>query len=410
MKTFVERCAGIDVGKKFVLVCVLVGQPGEQAQAEVRKYGTTTQDLQQLKTWLTENGCTAAVMESTGTYWKPVLNILESSVAILLANARHVKNVPGRKTDVLDCQWLAELLRHGLVRGSFIPPRDIRDLRDLTRRRRQLIGVTTAEKNRIQKILEDANVKLGSVLTDVFGASGTAMLRVLTDGDSDVEHVAELARCSLRKKIPQIRQALTGAVLTDHHRFLLRQSLNHIDYVQHQIGEINNEITERIKPYRVQFELLLSMPGIRRDAATAILAEIGPDMRQFPSASHLASWAGLCPANKESAGKHRVGKTRKGNQWLGATLNQCAWAASVRKNCYLGDRYRRIAARRGKKRAIVATAHALLVIAYHVLTTNLPYQERGFGAYSPEERERRIKYHLRRLSELRASQKEVPSQ
>lgn len=400
MKTFVERCAGIDVGKKFVLVCVLVGSPGEKVRSDVRKYGTTTLELQQLKAWLVENGCTQAVMESTGTYWKPVLNILESDIAILLANARHVKNVPGRKSDVLDCQWLAELLRHGLVRGSFIPPRDIRDLRDLTRRRRQLIGAVTAEKNRIQKVLEDANVKIASVLSDVFGVSGRAMLRALTEEDIDVERIADLARHTLRKKIPQIRQTLTGAVLTDHHRFLLRQSLDHIDYVRQQIAEINKELLVRIKPYQAQFDLLLTMPGIREDAAASILAEIGPDMRQFPSAAHLASWAGLCPANNESAGKHRAGKPRKGNQWLGATLNQCAWAASVRKNCYLGDRFRRIAARRGKKRAIVATAHTLLVIAYHVLLTRLPYQERGFAGYSPQERERRIKYHLRRLSAL----------
>jgi len=408
MKTFVERCAGIDVGKKFVLVCVLVGSPGEKVRSEVRKYGTTTPDLQLLKQWLDENGCTQAVMESTGTYWKPVLNVLESTIAILLANARHVKNVPGRKSDVLDCQWLAELLRHGLIRGSFIPPRDIRNLRDLTRRRRQLIGAATAEKNRIQKVLEDANIKLGSVLSDVFGASGRAMLRALTEGSSDLERIAQMARCTLRKKIPQIVQALTGGILTEHHRFMLRQALTHIEYIQQQIAELNDELTQRIKPYQEQFDLLLTMPGIREDAAASILAEIGPDMRQFPSASHLASWAGLCPANNESAGKHRAGKPRKGNQWLGATLNQCAWATSVKKGCYLGDRYRRIAARRGKKRAIVATAHTLLVIVYHVLSTHQPYQERGFAGYSQEERERRIKYHLRRLTSLGAADMSLP--
>jgi transposase len=409
MKTLVERCAGIDVGKKFVLVCVLTGGPGEKVRSEVRKYGTTTQELKNLREWLAENGCTQAVMESTGTYWKPVLNILESALAIVLANARHVKNVPGRKTDVLDCQWLAQLLRHGLIRGSFIPPRDIRNLRDLTRRRRQLIGAATAEKNRIQKVLEDANVKLGSVLSDVFGASGRAMLRLLIDGSTDVDRIANLARCTLRKKIPEIRAAMTDALVTEHHRFLLQQSLNHIDYLRQQMADIDTQLAEGLKPYRKQFELLLSMPGIRQDAAASILAEIGCDMRQFPSAAHLASWAGLCPANNETAGKHRAAKPRKGNAWLGATLNQCAWAASVKKGCYLGDRYRRIAARRGRKRAIVATAHALLVIIYHLLSTNQPYQERGVNGYSAEERQRRIRYHLRRLSALGACRQDAIS-
>lgn len=400
MKTLVERCAGIDVGKKFVMVCVLTGGPGEKAQSEVRKYGTTTLELESLRQWLTETGCTQAVMESTGTYWKPLLNVLESGLSILLANARHVKNVPGRKSDVSDCQWLAQLLRHGLIRGSFIPPRDIRNLRDLTRRRRQLISAATAEKNRIQKVLEDANIKLGTVLGDMFGASGRAMLAALVNGEANPEAIAELARCVLRKKIPQIRLALTGAVLTQHHRFLLRQALHHIDYLRMQMAELDAQIDEGLRPYQVQFELLQTMPGIRHDAAASILAEIGPDMRQFPTAAHLASWAGLCPANNESAGKHKAGKPRKGNLWLCATLNQCAWAASVKKGCYLGDRYRRIAARRGKKRAIVATAHTQLVIIHHLLSTGQPYQEPGLAGYSAQERERRIRYHLRRLSAL----------
>jgi transposase len=400
MKTLVERCAGIDVGKKFVLVCVLTGGAGETVQSDVRKYGTNTTELLGLKGWLVENGCTQVVMESTGSYWKPLLNVLEPDVAIVLANARHVKNVPGRKSDVIDCQWLAQLLRHGLIRGSFIPPRDIRNLRDLTRRRRQLIGAATSEKNRIQKLLEDANLKLGSVLSDVFGASGRAMLWALVQGVTDPEKVAELARYSLRKKIPAIRQALVGGMLTPHHCFVVRQALDHIDYLHAQMAQLDEQIAESLKPYQAQYQLLQSMPGIRKDAAASILAEIGPDMRQFATAAHLASWAGLCPANNESAGKHRAGKSRKGNQWLSATLNQCAWAASVKKGCSLSDRFRRIAARRGKKRAIVAIAHAQLVIIYHLLSTGQPYEERAIASETPEHRQRQIRYLLRRLSAL----------
>ena len=400
MKTLIDRCAGIDVGKKYVLVCVLTGGPGEKIQSEVRKYGTTTPELEALRAWLVENECTQAVMESTGSYWKPLLNVLEANIAIVLANARHVKNVPGRKSDVLDCQWLAQLLRYGLIRGSFIPPRDIRNLRDLTRRRRQLIGAVTAEKNRIQKLLEDANIKLRSVLSDMFGASGRAMLWALIKGTTDPDKVAGLARCTLRKKIPEIRQALVGGMLTDHHCFVIRQALDHIDYIHGQMAQLDLQIGNSLKPYQVQFDLLQTMPGIRKDAAAAILAEIGPDMRQFATPAHLASWAGLCPANNESAGKHRTGKPRKGNQWLGTTLNQCAWAASVKKDCGLADRYRRIAARRGKKRAIVAIAHAQLVIIYHLLSTGQPYEERSVHGYTPENRDRQIQYHLRRLSSL----------
>lgn len=410
MKALVERCAGIDVGKKFVLVCILTGGANEKVHSDIRKYGTTTTELESLKRWLIENGCTQVVMESTGSYWKPLLNVLEADIAILLANARHVKNVPGRKSDVIDCQWLAQLFRHGLIRGSFIPPRDIRNLRDLTRRRRQLIGAATSEKNRIQKLLEDANLKLGSVLSDVFGASGRAMLWTLIQGNTDPEKVAELARCSLRKRIPAIRQALVGGMLTPHHCFVIHQALDHIDYLRSQMAQLDGQIAEVLKPYQVQYELLQSMPGIRKDAAAAMLAEIGPAMRQFATAAHLASWAGLCPAINESAGKHRMGKSRKGNQWLGATLNQCAWAASVKKGCSLGDRFRRIAARRGRKRAIVAIAHAQLVIIYHLLSTGQPYAERATTSHTSEHQQRQIQYHLRRLSALGVTDQNFNSQ
>jgi transposase len=392
-----ECCAGIDVGKKVVAVCVLTSN-GRQAPDSVTKmFGTTVTDLSVLKEWLQECGCTQVVMESTGCYWKPVFNILEESMGVLLANAQHIKNVPGRKTDVKDCQWLAYLLRHGLIRGSFIPPRPIRELRDLTRRRKQLIAEGTAERNRIQKVLEDSNLKLGDVLSDLFGRSGQEMLEALLEGQATSAEIAELARRRLRSKIPAIIKSIEGHSLRDHHRFQLKQGLAHLQFLEKQVDEIDEEIQRRLLDYREAYELLKAIPGLGKDSAAAILAEIGVEMSQFPSAAHLCSWAGVCPGNNESAGRHRSGHTRKGNSWLRSVLTQSAWAATRTKKAYFRSRYERIVSRRGKKRALVAAAHSLLTVIYYVLSRRTPYHELGVDYFDRKQKDAQIRYHEKRL-------------
>jgi transposase len=396
----IERCAGIDVGKKFLLVCALYGPSHEAPQVEVRTYGTTTHALQTLERWLYELGCLHVVMESTGDYWKPIFNILEERMTVVLANPAHIKNIPGRKTDVKDCQWLAHLLRHGLVRNSFIPPRPIRELRDLTRRRRQLLTAGTSERNRVQKVLEDANIKLASVLSDLFGVSGQEMLEALLSGNPDPEQIASFARCRLKQRIPAIKAAVEQHQLRDHHRFLLRQSLAHIGFLEDQIVELDRQIMETLKPYQQGFDLLQTIPGIRRESAATLIAEIGPDMSQFPTPHHLAAWAGVCPGNNESAGKRKSARARKGNRWLRGMLTQSAWAATRKGNSYFKERYARLAARRGSKRAVIAIARILLITAYHVLAKGVPYRDLGPDYLDERRRNRQIRHHLRRLGEL----------
>ena len=396
----VERCAGIDVGKKFILVCVMAGAADESPKTETRTYNTTTSELQSLRGWLLETGCTKAVMESTGDYWKPIFNVLESALTVVLANPAHIKNIPGRKTDVKDCQWLAHLLRHGLVRGSFIPPRPIRELRDLTRRRRQLLAAGTSEKNRVQKVLEDANVKLASVLSDLFGVSGQQMLEALVRGNPTPEQVSGFARCRLKQRIPEIQAAVENHRLTEHHKFLLRQSLEHLRFIEEQIRSLDEQILAKLQPYRAQFELLQTIPGVKSEAAATLIAEIGVDMSQFTTASHLAAWAGVCPGNHESAGKRKATHSRKGNRWLRGMLTQSAWAATRKSKSYFTTRYTTIAARRGSKRAVVALARFLLIIAYHMLTRNVPFHELGPNYLTDRQRNREIKYHIKRLSAL----------
>jgi transposase len=403
MDAILQRCAGIDVGKKFSLVCLITDQGRKAPNIQIRTYGTTVAELDQLHEWLKQAGCTHVVMESTASYWKPIFNILEGSMTIVLANPAHLKNVPGRKTDVKDCQWLAELLRHGLIRGSFIPPRSIRELRDLTRRRRRLVAAGSSERNRIQKILEDANIKLGNVLSDLFGVSGQDMLEALLKGSPTAEQVAQFARGVLKRKIPEIIKSLEGHRFNDHHRLLIRQSLAHMEFLESQISDLDGEILRKLEPYQRQFELLQTIPGIKADAAASVLAEIGPDMSQFPTASHLASWAGVCPGNNESAGKQRSGKARKGNAWLRGTLSQSAWAAANAKNCSYKVRYRRLSSRRGKKRAVVALVHALLRTSYYVLRTTTPYKELGENYLDEHRRDALIRYHTKRLHQLNAS-------
>ena len=398
----VERCAGIDVGKKVLAVCVMIGLAHQKPTVEVRRFGTNVKELEQLRAWLQETGCTEAVMESTGSYWKPVYNVLEGSVKIILANPMHVKVLRGKKTDSKDSRWLAGLLRHGLVEGSFIPPRDIRELRDLTRRRRTLLSDGAAERNRAQKILEDANVKIGNVLTDVFGVSGQAMLEALMEKKLNPAEIAELAHGRLRQKMPQIAEALEGHRMTDHHRFLIGQCLKHMHYIDEMLGDLDKQIQEKLRSYAKQVQLACTVPGIAPVAAASILAEIGMDMSPegpFPDCHHLASWAAICPGNNESAGKIKTGHTRRGNRWLRATLAQTALAGAAKKNSRFQTRYQRLKLRRGAQRAATAVAHAQLIAIYWALRMGTSYQEQ-VRQMEDQRREDQIRHHLRQLTKL----------
>ena len=341
-------------------------------------------------------------MESTGSYWKPVFNILETALKIILANPEQVKALRGKKTDPNDSRWLASLLRHGLVQGSFIPPRDIRELRDLTRRRRTLMGEGAAERNRVQKVLEDANVKLGNVLTDLFGMSGQAMLEALLKNKHSAAEIAELGHWSLAPKIPQIVEALEGHRMNNHHRFLVRQALDHMHYIEKMVEELDKEIAVKLEPYQKQMELACTVPGIGRVSAASILAETGMDMSPegpFPDCHHLASWAAICPGNNESAGKRRSGKTRQGNRWLRGMLTQTGWAAAASKQSIFRPRFQRIKLRRGGQRAVIAVAHAQLIAIYWAVRNGTPYPEQ-VQQIEQDRREAQIRHHLQRLSKL----------
>ena len=399
MQVLYERCAGIDVHKKSVTVCLVTpGQRGEPRK-EKRSFGTMTRDLLALADWLAQSGCTHVAIESTGVYWKPVYNILEGICEVVLANARDVKNVPGRKTDVSDAEWLAELLRHGLIRGSFIPPKPIRDLRDVVRYRKALIRERASEVNRLQKILEGMNIKLASVASDVLGVSGRSMLEAIAAGCTDAEALAEMARGRLRKKIPELEKALEGRV-DPHHRFLLTRQLRHIDFLDELIEECSARIEEMMHPFREEASLVCEITGVEKRTVEAVIAEIGVDMSRFPSEKHIASWAGVCPGNNESAGKRKSGRTRKGSPWLKEALVEAAHAASRAKGTYLYALFHRIAARRGKKRAAVAVAHAILVIVYHMLKNRSHYRELGQQYFDRLNRDAVSRRLVRRLESL----------
>jgi transposase len=372
MEVLYERCAGLDLHKRSVTACRLLPGAGGQPVKAIRTFGTMTADLLALGDWLAQGGVTHVAMESTGVFWKPIWNLLEDRFELLLVNAAHVKVVPGRKRDVGDAQWLAELLRHGLLRGSFVPDRPARELRELTRYRSALVRARTAELNRLQKTLEGANIKLASVVSDVTGVSARAMLGELVAGHEDAAAVAELAMGQLRRKLPELEQALTGR-MSAHQRFMISQHLAHIDGLDEQIAAVGAEITERLRPFEPQLAILDSIPGIGRWSAEVILAEIGPDMRRFPTAGHLASWAGMCPGHDESAGKRRSGKTRKGSPWLRVTLTEAAYAAGRGNGTYLAARYHRLLLRRGKKRAAVAVGRTILEVCHQLLTSGQLY-------------------------------------
>jgi len=399
MDTLYPRCAGIDVHKNNVVVCIRCCDRPRKVFEEVRTFSTMTADLLALADWLAEHGVTHVAMESTGVYWKPVFNILEGSVHVILVNAEHVKQVPGRKTDVKDCQWLAQLLQHGLLKASFVPPEPIRELRDLTRQRTQLISERSAAANRIQKVLEDANIKLASVATDVLGVSGRDMLQALIAGENDPAKLADLARKRLREKMPQLELALRGRV-TEHHRFLLRLHLDHVTQLEELLDRLNVRIEEALAPFAEAATRLQTIPGVSQRVAETVLAEIGTNMDQFPTDGHLASWAGMCSGNNESAGKRRSGRTTKGNRWLKRILVQAAWAASHSKGTYLTARYRRLAKRRGRKRALVAVGHTLLVIIYRMLKRGSTYAELGADFLDRLEPERLTRQLIKRLEAL----------
>jgi len=380
----------------------MIGGADEKPSTEVRRFGTTVKQLQQLSAWLQETGCTEAVMESTGSYWKPVFNILEGTIKIILANPEQVKALRGKKTDPKDSRWLASLLRHGLVQASFIPPQHIRELRDLTRRRRTLLQDGTAERNRVQKVLEDANVKIGDVLTDVFGLSGQTMLEALVANKQSVAEIAALAHWRLRPKMDRLVEALENHRMRDHHRLMIRQSLRHMQCIEEMVAELDKEIGERLKPYQKQVDLACTVPGIGPAAAASILAETGMEMGPdgpFPDCHHFASWATVCPGNNESAGTQKSGHTRKGNRWLRSTLTQTSWAAAATKDSAFQRRYQRLKLRRGAQRAITAVAHAQLIALYWVLRTGNPYSEQ-IRQSQQDRREAQILNHLRQLAKL----------
>jgi transposase len=392
------RCCGIDVHKQTVVACAITPGPKNRPLKEIRSFGTMTADLLALRDWLETCGVTHVAMESTGVYWKPLWNLLEDRFTLWLVNAQHVKQVPGRKTDVKDCEWLADLLRHGLLRASFVPDRPQRELRELTRYRTTLVRERAAEVNRLQKTLEGANLKLGDVTSVVLGVSGRAMLDALVAGTTDPAQLAELAKGRLRPKRTALERALNGQ-LGPHQRFLLAEQLRHIDALDASLERVSAEIAERLRPQEEALDRLDGIPGVGRRIAEILLAEIGTEMSRFPTAAHLASWAGMCPGNHTSGGKRLSGAIRGGNRWLRSTLVEAAQAAG-RTRTYLGAQFRRLAARRGRLKAAIAVGHSILVIVWHLLARGTAYQDLGTNYFDERDRQLVERRLVRRLEGL----------
>lgn len=400
MAKFLEICAGIDIGKREIAVALLKGPANAEPEAEIRTFGTTVRDLTECGEWLSNAGCRTAVLESTGSYWVPVFNIIGAYLAIIVANPRHVKARRGEKTDAEDSRRLAERLRSGDVQGSFVPPENVAILRDLTRRRKKLLSASSAERNRVQKLLERANVKFGNVVSDVFGVSGQRFLNaLLNDPAATPEQIAELARTKLRNKKAELAEAVRGHRLNDHLRWMIRHSLAHLVFLESQLNEIHERITATLVPFEQEFQLLQTIPGVGADTAAIILAETGGNMAQFPSARHLTSWAGICPGNNRSAGKLRNSAIKRGNPWLMTALVQAGWAAVRSRGTIFKKRFYRLMQHRGRKKAVVAAARSLLSVIWIILSRKQPYRE-TLGDYQPYEQSRKIRHHLRKLAQL----------
>ncbi len=400
MDVVYANVCGLDLHQRRIVACTIVTDAAAgRVRKAVRTFGTMTDDLLALADWLTSLGVTHVAMESTGVLWKPVYNLLEDQFTLVLANAQHLKTVPGRKTDVRDAEWIADCFRHGLLRPSFVPDRPQRELRELTRYRTSLVQERAAEANRLQKTLEGANIKLANVASDVLGASGRQMIEGLLAERSDAAALAELAKGRLREKLGELQRALTGQVGA-HQRFLLAQQLAHLDFLTAAIDEVSAAIGERLRPFQDALARLDTIPGVGERTAQVLLAEVGVDVRRFPSAAHLASWAGMCPGNNESGGKRRSGKTRKGSPWLRAALVEAAHGAARAKDTYLAALYQRIRARRGAKKAAVAVGHAILRIVYHLLSRGESYHDLGPTFFDERHRQTATRRAVQRLQRL----------
>jgi transposase len=392
MQVVYQRCAGLDVHKKNVYACAFVFDEKAKRHQEIRRFSTVTGELLELADWLKSHNISHVAMEATGVYWRPVWAVLEGQFELLLVNPHHVKALPGRKTDVKDCEWLADLLQHGLVRGSFVPATEIQDLRDLTRYRVELTQAQNRVANRIQKVLEQANIKLSSVASDTLGVSGQLMIQAIIDGEDNPERLADLAKRKLRQRIPDLQVALYGRV-RPHHRFLLKEHFSEWKALSERIKRVEQEIDRCIVPFKDAVTRWKTIPGIDHVTACSLVAELGVNMDQFPTAQHLASWAGICPGHNESGGKRMSGKIRDGNRWLRRSLCQAAWAASRKKDSYLSAQFKRLASRRGIKRALIAVAHSILIIAYFMLKKAQSYKEVG-GDYFDRINKVQLQNHL----------------